>query len=56
LVQEDEESFHKCLKAIANHVFPKNALSGQKAWLSHSDDVKNDKKERRTLRHYDQVL
>jgi hypothetical protein len=40
LVQEDEESFQKCLKALANHVFPKNALSSQKAWLRHSDDVK----------------
>ena len=27
LVQEDEENFQKCLKALANHVFPKNALS-----------------------------
>ena len=39
LVQEDEENFQKCLKALANHVFPKNALSSQKAWLRHSDDV-----------------
>jgi hypothetical protein len=40
LVQEDEKSFHKCLKALANHVLPKNALSSQKAWLCCSDDVK----------------
>jgi hypothetical protein len=40
LVQEDEENFQKCLKALANHVFPKNALSSQKAWLRRSDDVK----------------
>ena len=40
LVQEDEENFQKCLKALANHVFPKNALSSQKAWLRRSDDVR----------------
>ena len=40
LIQEDEESFQKCLKALANHVFPKNALSSQKAWLRCSDDIK----------------
>ena len=40
LVQGDEENFQKCLKALANHVFPKNALSSQKAWLHHSDNVK----------------
>jgi hypothetical protein len=40
LVQEDEESFQKCLKALANHGFPMNAFSSQKAWLHHSDDIK----------------
>ena len=40
LIQEDEESFQMCLKALANHVFPKNALSSQKAWLRRSEDVK----------------
>jgi hypothetical protein len=40
LVQEDEESFQKCLRAVALHVFPKNALSSQKAWLRRSDDVR----------------
>jgi hypothetical protein len=40
LVQEDEENFQKCLKALSNHVFPKNALSSQKACLHHSKDVK----------------
>jgi hypothetical protein len=40
LVQEDEESFKKSLEALAHHVFPKNALSSQKAWLRRSDDVK----------------
>jgi hypothetical protein len=40
LVQEDEENFQKCLKALANHLFPKNALNSQKAWLHHSDDIK----------------
>jgi len=40
LVQEDEVNFKKCLQALADHVFPKNALSSQKAWLRRSDDVK----------------
>jgi hypothetical protein len=40
LVQEDEDSFQKCLTAVALHIFPKNALSSQKAWLRHSDDVR----------------
>jgi hypothetical protein len=38
-VVEDDESFKKCLEGLANHVFPQNALTNQKAWLRRSDDV-----------------
>lgn len=40
LVLEDEDNFEKCIRAVADHVFPKNALSCQKAWLRRSDDVR----------------
>jgi hypothetical protein len=39
LAVEDNESFTACLQALAEHVFPKNALSHQKAWMRRSDDV-----------------
>jgi len=44
LIQEDEDNFQKCLTAVALHVFPKNALSSQKAWLRRSDDVRKQPK------------
>jgi hypothetical protein len=38
-VEESESSYIKCMEGLAKHVFPKNALSHQKAWLHRSEDV-----------------
>jgi len=37
---ESEENFKKSMEALASHIFPKYALSNQKAWLRRSDDVR----------------
>jgi len=34
--RNDEEEFDKCIKELANHVFPKNALALQKSWFRRS--------------------
>ena len=38
-VIKDDKSFKKCIEGLAKHVFPKNALTNQKAWLHHSDNM-----------------
>ena len=37
---ESQENFTKSMEALASHIFPKFALSNQKAWLRRSDDVR----------------
>ena len=38
-VEETEANYETCMEGLAKHVFPKNALLHQKAWLCHSKDV-----------------
>ena len=38
-VEENDETYKECMEGIAKHIFPKNALSHQKAWLHCSKDV-----------------
>ena len=37
---KSEENFIKSMEVLATHIFPKLALSIQKAWLHHSDDIR----------------
>ena len=37
---ETQENFTKSMEALASHIFPKFALSNQRAWLRRSDDVR----------------
>ena len=38
-VEESDETYKECMEGLAKHIFPKNALLHQKAWLHHSKDV-----------------
>ena len=38
-VEENCKTYKECMEGLAKHIFLKNALLHQKAWLHHSEDV-----------------